>query len=158
MPIAALEKTRFDEQQVLRIHVVSPRAEIQRAMGAAIHEITSALKEQGVTPSGPWFAHHHRRPTETFDFDVCFPVASPVQTSGRLENVAIPATEVVRTVYRGPYEGLVSAWPEFLKQLTAAGYNVRPDVFEVYLVGPAQTQDPEAWETGLNCPLAASAS
>lgn len=158
MPIDTPQKSRFDEKRVVRIHLLTPRNEIQRAMGEAIYEITAAMQAQGVPPTGPWFAHHHRRPTDTFDFDVCFPVGSALETTGRLENVVLPAVDVMRTVYHGHYEGLITAWPEFMRQLDASGLKIRPDVFEVYLVGPSQTSDPKAWQTGLNCPLAESAA
>lgn len=144
----------FGGNEVVLVHVVTPRAEIGSAMTAAIGEITAALKAQGVEPAGAWYAHHHRRPTDTFDFDVCFPVTQPVALSGRLEHAAVPQMEVVRTAYHGGYEGLPSAWPEFHAWVKGKGHHVREDMFEVYAVGPREEQDPEGWHTDLIMPLA----
>ncbi|MDE3104373.1 MAG: GyrI-like domain-containing protein [Acidobacteriota bacterium] len=124
-------------------------------MQAALQEMSAGLQAQGVPPSGAWFAHHHRRPAETFDFDVCFPVATPLAPAGRVECITLPATEVVRTYYRGPYHQLPAAWPEFMQWIESNGIAVRDDIFEVYTVGPQQNPDPAQWQTEFNCPLAA---
>ena len=126
-------------------------------MGQAIHsaivEISRALQAQGVAPAGPWFAHHHRRPTDTFDFNVCFPIASAVALSGRLQTVAMPEQEVVRTAFHGDYDGLPTAWPEFVAWVAAQGYKVRDDFYEVYSIGPRETPEVSGWQTDLILPL-----
>jgi effector-binding domain-containing protein len=158
MLIETPTRAEFAARTVARIHVVTPRAEIQSAMHGAIHEIVAALKTQGIAPSGAWFAHHHRRPTETFDFDVCFPVSTPISPAGRVESADIPKTDVVRAVYRGPYERLPQAWPEFVHWITENGYKTRPDAFEVYTIGPQQDADPQHWQTEMNWPLVSGAN
>jgi effector-binding domain-containing protein len=146
--------TRFEAQTVARIHVVTPRQEIRSAMHAAIQEISAALKAAGVPRTGPWFAHHHRRPADTFDFDVCFPISKPLQHSGRVENAEIPAVEVLRTIHHGVYGGLPQAWQDFYDWISASGWKTREDIFEVYTVGPQDNDDPEGWKTELNSPVA----
>ena len=143
----------FGGMRVVKVHVVTPRADIMQAMHSALEEISEALKTQNVTPAGGWFAHHYRRPTDTFDLDVCFPISEPLQLSGRLELEEIPEMEVIRTAHHGAYESLPNAWPEFLAWNSDHGYKVRADIFERYAVGPRQTQDPEGWHTDLICPL-----
>lgn len=154
MLIETPQKTTFAPVRVARLHVVTPRDKIQQAMQQAIHEVTTLLREQGVTPAGPWFAHHHRKPTDTFDFDVCFPISQAIRPVGRVESGDIPATEVLRTVYRGPYDKLHLAWPEFVEWIEMNGYKTRQDAFEVYSVGPKEQPDPANWRTEMNYPLA----
>ena len=110
------------DQLTAFIPLVVPRAEIQAVMGPAISEMYAALAAQGIAPAGPWFTHHRRRPTDTFDFDVCVPVASPVAAAGRVKPGRLPAARVARTVYRGPYEGLGAAWGEFCAWIEANGH------------------------------------
>ena len=153
MPIEQPHLGRWKEQRVVLVHVLTPRAEIQSAMHAALAEISAALEAQGVSPARPWFVHHHRRPTDTFDFDVCFPVATSLALSGRWENAELPEQEVVRTAYHGPYEGLPAAWQEFVAWIEAHGHKTREDAFEVYSRGPREDRDPEAWQTDLLYPL-----
>ena len=144
----------FGGHEVVLVHVVTPRAEMGSAIHAALEEISAALQAQGVEPAGAWYAHHHRRPTDTFDFDVCFPVARAVVLSGRLEHADVPLMEVVRTAYHGGYEGLPAAWPEFHTWVEGKGHKVREDVFEVYARGPREEADPDGWHTDLVMPLA----
>ena len=73
-------------------------------MGPGLREVMATLAAQGLTPAGPWFTHHRHRPSETFDFEVCVPVATEVSASGRVTPGRLPAARVARAVYRGPYE------------------------------------------------------
>src|SRR5207248_2790695 len=97
-------------QLTATLHITVRREEIRDVMGPGIREVFDAVAAQGMTPSGPWFTHHLRRPTDTFDFDICVPVASPVKPTGRVQPGEWPAMKVARTVYCGPYEGLGEAW------------------------------------------------
>lgn len=128
--------------------------EIKTAMGPAIGEVYAALRAQGVTPAGPWFTHHRRRPTDTFDFDVCVPVSKPIEAVGRVRPGKLTAAKVARTTYRGGYDGLAVAWGEFCAWIDAGGHTPREDLWECYLVGPESSDDPADWKTELFRPLA----
>ncbi len=141
------------DQLTALIPLVVPRAEIQSVMGPSIREVYAAIAAQGIAPAGPWFTHHRRSPTDTFDFDVCVPVATPVAAAGRVKPGRLPATRVARAVYSGPYEGLAAAWGEFSAWIEANGHTPRADLWECYLVGPESNPDPAAWRTELNRPL-----
>ena len=52
------------EEKVIELEVVSHH----------IQEVLQAITEQGMQPAGPLVAHHHRRPTDTFEFEIGFPV------------------------------------------------------------------------------------
>jgi effector-binding domain-containing protein len=152
--IDAPQIAESEDRATACISLVVPRTEIQAVMGPAIGEIYAALAAQGIAPAGPWFTHHRRRPTDTFDFDVCVPVASPVAAAGRVQPGRLAAARVARTVYHGPYQGLAAAWGEFRAWIEANGHTPRVDLWECYLVGPESTDDPAAWRTELNQPLA----
>ena len=154
MPISTPELASFTAPQIARLHVVALREQMQTAMHTALQEMEHVLQQQHVRPVGPWFAHHHRRPAETFDFDLCFPISGAIEPSGRVDNATIPPTQVLRSVYTGPYEGLPQAWPEFMSWIESHGYRTREDIFEVYAVGPRQERDPSQWQTVMNYPLA----
>ena len=123
------------DQLTTCISLVVLRAEIQAVMGPTIREVY-ALAEQGHAPAGPWFTHHRRRPSDTFDFDVCVPVSTPVAAAGRVKPGRLPAARLARAVYSGPYEGLDAALGEFCNWIEANGYTPREDFWECYLVGP----------------------
>jgi len=136
----------------IRMHV--SRDEIQTVMGPAVQELYATLARQGIPPAGPWFTHHFRRPTDTFDFEACVPTSAPVTASGRVQPGIWPAMTVARTVYSGAYDGLGNAWGEFLKWLDGQPHKQAEDLWEVYLAGPETGNDAAQWRTELNRPLA----
>ena len=142
------------EMQLALIHLTVPRSEIMTAMGPAFGELESVLRAQGVPPTGPWFAHHLHRPTDTFDFRLCSPVATPIAPTGRVTNGTLRAARVARTIHHGPYEGLATAWGEFVQWIAENNHTTREDMWEVYIVSPHQNPDPATWQTELNAPLA----
>jgi effector-binding domain-containing protein len=114
-----------------------------------------AIAAQGIAPTGPWFTHHLKTPGEIFDFEIGVPVAGKVAPVGRVKPGRLPAANVARTVYRGPYEGLPAAWGEFMAWLATQGHAQAQDLWEVYAAGPESSPDPASWRTELNRPLAA---
>ena len=143
-----------DEQPTAVIHVTVSRAEIGNVMGPAIAEFMAALAAQGVAPAGPCFSYHLRMPSDTFELEVGFPVGKPVAPSGRVRMNTLPSARVVRTVYRGGYEGLGAAWGEFCGWIEAEGLSVQDRLWECYLSGPESGTDPDQWRTELSRPLA----
>ena len=151
-----LEKPRIVQsaaQTTAVIHLTVPREEIRNVMGAGHRELMAAVAAQGIVPAGPWFTHHFKVPDETFDFEIGVPVSTPVAAAGRVRPSQLPATTVARTVYRGPYEGLPSAWGEFMDWIAAEGHGPAPDLWEIYVAGPEANPDPATWQTELNRPL-----
>ena len=136
------------------IHVTVTREEMPSVVGPGIRELLDEIAAQGVAPVGPWFTHHLRRPSDTFDFEICVPVSAAVTAAGRMRPGEWPAMTVARTVYHGPYDGLADAWGEFLNWLTTNGHPQAEDLWECYLVGPETSSDPSNWRTQLNRPLA----
>lgn len=145
--------TQTTAQATAIIPVTVSRDEIQSVMGPTLQELFAVLAAQGISPAGPWFTHHLRRPTDTFDFEVSVPVVSPVAPAGRVQPSEWPAMTVARTVYHGPYEGLADAWCEFLRWVEGTGHPQTPDLWERYLTGPESSPDPAAWRTELNQPV-----
>ena len=152
------EITHSDLRQVAMIHLTVPTSEIQKVMGPGIREVYETLAAQRITPAGPWFTHHVRRPTDVFDFDICVPVTTPVAPAGRVQPGVLPAATVARTVYHGPYEGLGAGWGEFMDWIAAKGHTSREDLWEIYVVGPESGLDASQWRTELNRPLTRVAS
>jgi effector-binding domain-containing protein len=145
--------TKIAEQKVAFIHVVVPRAEIRSAMDSGTAELVSVFKAQNIAPTGPWFTHHLQRPTETFDFELCFPIDTPVTPSGRVTNGTIAARTVAQTLYHGGYDGLPGAWGEFHQWIDTNGHVPAPDLLETYVVNPNSNPDPANWRTRLERPL-----
>jgi effector-binding domain-containing protein len=119
-------------------------------MDPAIHEILQVLADQGLRPAGPMFSNHHRRPSDTFDFEIGFPVTRALTESGRVKNGILSAERVARSVYEGPYEGLSQAWPALQDWVRQQGLAETGRFFERYLNNPDEVEDPKDYRTELN--------
>ena len=128
--------------------------EIGKIMGAGIAEVLTALKAQDHHPTGPWFTHHFHRPVDTFDFEICFPVAEPIQPHGRIAPGIWPAMAVGRTIYHGHYSGLPNAWRDLEQWMLLENHPRGTQFWERYLVNPDSNPNPKEWRTELNWPLA----
>lgn len=141
------------EQAIAYIPLHAARSELKDVFGPAVGELMAELAAQGVAPAGPMFAHYHEMDADGMTFDVAFPVAAPVQPNGRVQTGVRPAAKVARAVYVGNYDGLFGAWSQFGEWIKAKGLAPRGDLWEVYVVGPADNLDPSQWRTELNQPL-----
>lgn len=144
---------RSPVQQTAVIRFTIPREEMPTVMGAAINELLGAIAAQDAGPTGPMYTFHHRNPTDSFDFDVGFPVRKPIAPAGRVQPGQIPAATVARTIYRGGYEGLGGGWGELMAWISANGHVAAETLWERYVSGPESGPDASAWETELNRPL-----
>lgn len=122
-------------------------------MGPGIEELMKVVADQGIEIVGPWFTHHRRPPSETFDFEICVPAGTAVVASGRVRPNELQAQTVARAVYSGSYEGLGSAWGQLHDWITANGHAPAKDLWECYTTGPESSSDPGDWRTELNQPL-----
>ena len=130
-----------------------PRADIQKVMGPAIAAVIAAVTAQGIGPVGPVYARHFRMDPAVFDFEVGVSVSAQVKPTGPVVASTLPSVKVVRTIYRGPYEGLATAWSEFDKWISAHRLLVTGESWEYYAKGPESGPDATAWETELVRPL-----
>jgi effector-binding domain-containing protein len=137
-------------QNTAKIHLIVSWDDIKTVMGPTIQEVYQAIGAQGVAPEGPWFTHHLRRPTDTFDFEASVPVASPIQPAGRVQPGQWPSMKVVRTVYHGGYDALGEAWGEFIGWIEEQSIRTADDLWEVYLVGPDAPDDASTYCMQLN--------
>lgn len=132
------------------IPLIVPGRDMPRYMDPAIEEMLALLKRQGMQPNGPMFSYHHRRPSDTFDFEIGFPVSRAIKPEGRVVNSKLPAVKVVRSVYQGPYEGLAQAWPALQKWVRENGHGETGRFWERYLNNPNEVSDPSDYRTELN--------
>lgn len=152
--ISPVEITTLPAQPTATIAIVTPASAIREAMGAGLNELHAALKAQGIAQTGPWFTHHKRPPTDSFDFEIHLPIASSITETGRVRPGERPEMRVARTVYSGGYEGLGSAWGQFLEALATQGIQTTADLWEVYAAGPETGPDAATYRTELIKPIA----
>lgn len=132
------------------IPLVIPGRDMPKYMDPAIQEVIKAITGQGSNIAGTMFSYHHRRPSDTFDFEIGFPVSKAIKPEGRVINSKLPAVKVVRSVYQGPYEGLAQAWPALQKWVRENGHGETGKFWESYLNNPDEVKSPSECRTELN--------
>ncbi len=132
------------------IPLVIPGRDMPKYMDPAIQEIIKTITGQGVQITGPMFSYHHRRPSDTFDFEIGFPVSKAIKEEGRVINSKLPSVKVVRSVYTGPYEGLAQAWTALQKWVRENGHGENGKFWEAYLTNPDEVKDSKNYKTELN--------
>ena len=134
------------------IHLTIPARDMSKYMDPAIQDIMKTLADQGMKPSGPMFSYHYRRPSDTFDFEIGFEVAKAINppSGGRVMNSKLPAVQVARAVYTGPYQGLAQAWGELQKWVREQNHPETGRFWERYLTNPVEVTDPKKYRTELN--------
>jgi effector-binding domain-containing protein len=137
------------------IPLVIPGRDMPKYMDPAIQEVIKTITGQGVQIVGPMFSYHHRRPSDTFDFEIGFPVSKAIKEEGRVINSKLPAVNVVRSVYSGPYEGMAHAWHALQQWVRENGHGETGKFWEAYLTNPDEVKDPMAYRTELNWIIAA---
>jgi effector-binding domain-containing protein len=138
------------EQPSAVIPLVIPGRDMPKYMDPAIKEILKVLADQNVRPAGPMFSYHHRRPSDTFDFEMGFPVAKVIGPAARVINSKLPSVKVARAVYQGPYEGLAQAWSALQKWVRENGHGDTGKFWESYLNNPDEVKSPNEYRTELN--------
>ncbi|WP_028347716.1 GyrI-like domain-containing protein [Bradyrhizobium murdochi] len=152
-PLRILQTT---PQLTASIPIKVPREDVRKVMGPGLAELKAAVAAQNIAVIGPWFTHHVRNPGEVFDFEICLPVATPVAPVNRMKPGQWAAMNIAQTTYHGGYEGLGSAWGEFIGAIKAAGHKTADGLYESYAVGPDMSADPSAWRTVISKELLAS--
>lgn len=137
-------------QAVAAIHLTIPRSEMRSAVGPGVGEAMAAVKNQGKEQTGPWFTHHLKIEPGIFDFEICVPVKTAVEETGRVKAMEVAGGKIIRTVYSGPYERLGEAWGEFDSWIATKGYRACSDLYERYEVGPESGMKPPQWRTELS--------
>lgn len=132
------------------IPLVIPGRDMPKYIDPAIQEIIKVITDQGINIVGLMFSYHHRRPSDTFDFEIGFPVSKPIKEEGRVINSKLPSVKVVRSVYQGPYEGLAQAWPTLQKWVRENGHGETGKFWESYLNNPNEVKSPSEYRTELN--------
>jgi DNA-binding transcriptional MerR regulator len=118
-------------------------AEIEQWWPEAFGELDAALRQAGVTASGPRGALY---PAELFEleageFVVFIPVPAEVAVSGRVRMREIPAAELAVAVHRGAYADLDQTYSALGTYVAEREIGVDGPIRELYLVSPFETAD-----------------
>ncbi|MEZ6036212.1 MAG: exonuclease SbcCD subunit D C-terminal domain-containing protein [Planctomycetota bacterium] len=137
------------------VHLRIPAAACAEEFPRAVQELLAVMNEQGIAPTGPLLCHPLRWPGADFDFEFGFPVAQPITPVGRVRASELPTAHIVRSVYRGGYEGLSWAWRKFERRfvapVAAAGMRRGDSLWERHCAGRRRAQTPTTGAPSWSC-------
>jgi DNA-binding transcriptional MerR regulator/effector-binding domain-containing protein len=136
---------------VAAIEAVVDTDDVAAWFAGAMAELRAAV---GATVTGP--------PGGTFDnalFEqerghalVYLPTDAPTQV-GRVHPVTLPAAELAVATHVGDHDHVEVSYGRLASWVVSNAMSVAGPVREVYLVGPADSDDPDAWRTEIGWPV-----
>lgn len=80
------------------------------------------------------------------------PVRDP-RPAGRIEVIELPAVELAVTVHRGPHDDIDVTYGCLGSWVVDHALAVDGPIYEIYTVGPRDTDDPASWRTEIGWPV-----
>lgn len=151
----AVEITTADAVPTAVVRVTNyPMSNMRELFDSAFQAIFPALAERGLAPVGAPFSLHTRMPTETVDMEVGVPISGNFGDDVAAGDVVVsaselPAGDIARTSYVGPYDGLGEAWGTFMGSVMGTGRAPAFPFWEVYVTEPSPAADPATLRTDL---------
>ncbi|MDO5052022.1 MAG: MerR family transcriptional regulator [Pseudoclavibacter sp.] len=125
--------------------------------GAAWRQFAAELERQGITPSdGPCGTLYHDQEFRESDIDVELWEPAPADAAVQAPLVVheLPARHVAVLVHRGDYARLGEPFGALAQYLSEEGLELAGPMYNRYLRGPMQTQNPEEYLTEVCLPVA----
>ncbi len=115
----------------------------------AFTAVEQGLHEQGVAPAGAGFGYYLSLPTESFELEAGYPVATAVTGTGDLIASELPGGTVARATHAGGYDGLGDSWQALVAWAREQGRTPEGRMWEVYVTEPSPQMDPATLRTDL---------
>jgi effector-binding domain-containing protein len=135
------------------LHVSAPPAEIGAALRSVLPEVAECVSRQGLAIEGEPFARFFDYNDDEADFEAGFPVSAPLQAERRVKPGELPGGRAAITLHRGAHDDLQGAHDALGEWVLAHDHDPAGPVWEVYLSGPREHDDPARWETKVVWPL-----
>ncbi len=140
-------------QPIVGIRVTAKMTELGQLMGPLFGELMTHLQQSGQHPAGMPLAIYHGMDGGEVDVECGIPVASPVETEGRVMPGKLPGGMVATVTHTGHYEGLRETWAALTQWMSSQGLTPAAAPWEVYVTDPGAEPDPSRWRTEIFFPV-----
>lgn len=130
-----ISRAELPPQRVAVVRAQVPRDGIAEFLGGAFGEVMQVVGHQQRRVVGMPFGRYRVTP-DGFEVEAGFPVDAPVEREGRVEADELPGGPVAHVVYRGPYDGVGTAYEAAVSWVVDNGDQVAADPWECYLDEP----------------------
>jgi DNA-binding transcriptional MerR regulator len=153
-PPIVVEHRTVLPQPVAAIHGTVDLSEVLQWYSDAMAELEAALRSRQLTANGPSGGLYDN---ELFTAEhgkvlVYMPVHQP-PTSGRVERYELPGGDLAVTVHRGSHDDIDVTYGLLGTYVADNEFTIAGPVREIYLVGPRDTSDADAWRTEIGWPI-----
>lgn len=117
-------------------------------------DLVTALSEAGATPAGASGAliDHGIFTADRGRLTVFVPTLDP-PTAGRVVPMTVPAARMAVATHHGNHSDIDVTYGRLARWVLAQGFEIGGPVREMYLVGPRDTPEVEAWRTEIGWPV-----
>ena len=147
------QTTRIDAQPILSIRTTVTMDKIGEAMGPLFGEVYGCIQQSGQEPAGMPFAIYHSMDGGMVDLECGMPVASPMDSVGRVQAGELPAGTVATVTHMGPYDALRQTWAALMEWMSSQGHRPAGAPWEVYVTDPGAEPDQSRWRTDIFFPV-----
>lgn len=132
-----------------------PTFELEKLFDAAFAALVQAIGHAGLQIIGPAFLLHHRRPVETADVELGFPVNAPLPgpvplgTDDHAVPSELPGGRVAVRSHLGSYGRLPESWGSFIEDIGQSDHRMCFPFWEFYVSVPTPSADPRTLRTDM---------
>jgi len=145
---------KIDPQKIVSIRDVIPTyADVVRLW----EEFAPYLEEHGASFAGPALAIYYDMEfrEKDVDIEIAVPITGDLPVTERIKVHELPGIEQAACViHQGPYETINQSYTAMMAWAEANGYQISGPDREVYLTSPNEVEDPQAYVTELQIPVA----
>ena len=129
------------------------------AIAGVHHELRTWAKEHDVEITGPgttvFLGQLHEFDPKIGTFEVCLPIAAPVEASDPVACKELPAVKVAAVKVKGPYADIPGHYSEFLAWADSESWEIIGPPREVYIKHPDASGggDPSEFVTEIQFPV-----
>lgn len=128
-------------------------ARLGEAIGLALGDVTAAVADAGLVPTGEPFTHYLAWGPEMVVAEVGIPIGGPITAHGRVVQGTVPGGTVAMALHEGPYDAIGRTYSLVASWIRAQGRTPGTTMWEVYLYGPADDPGPATWRTAVFWPI-----
>ena len=140
-------------QTILGIRTTAKMSELSEIMGPLFGEVMGHIQRNGQHPAGMPFAIYYGMDGGKVDVECGIPVASPIESEGRISAGELPSGMVATVTHMGPYEGLRETWAALTEWMSSQGLVPAGAPWEVYVTDPGAEPDSSKWRTDISFPV-----
>lgn len=134
------------ERYAATVHMVVPHYEDEGMLWGMMAEVkTPLIPAEPCLAIAEFFDDEYKE--ENVEIEVSMTVKGTYEDTEHVKFKTLPAVKVASCVVKGSYDQMGEAYASVVSWIKENGYKMNGPMFNIYHVGPVQTQDPNEFVT-----------